>query len=160
MTLSPKELIEHYQMTPHPEGGHYAETYRSNLEFETQRGKRNASTAIHFLLQKGERSHLHRLTSDEGWHWHLGDTLRLIEITPEGRLIETKIGPHLKEGEVLQHIVPAGHWFASETTGDFSFVGCTVSPGFDFSDFEMANRKALETEFPHLSQEVLGFSLT
>lgn len=154
-----QELKDHYSMQAHPEGGHFAETYRSSLVFQTKRGERNASTAIHFLLKKGEKSHLHRLTSDEGWHYHLGDPLRLIQITPSGKEKEIIIGPDFKAGQVMQYIVPAGHWFASESTGEFSFVGCTVSPGFDFDDFEMASVSQLKSLYPKISASTLKYAL-
>lgn len=148
-----------YNMTPHPEGGHFTETYRSHLEIDTKGGKRNSSTAIHFLLARDEKSHFHRLKSDEGWHFHLGAPLRLLEISPEGKMMETEIGPDFEKGQKLQHFVPAGNWFASTTTGDFSFVGCTVSPGFVFEDFEMSTKKQLIELFPHITDDFLNFSL-
>lgn len=157
--MTKEELIEHYQMLPHPEGGYYKETYRSEIDFDTKRGKRSASTAIHFLITQDSISHLHRLTSDEGWHFHLGDPLKILEITPEGKLIETTLGTDFKAGHKLQHIVPAGHWFGSTSTGEYSFVGCTVSPGFDFEDFEMGNKEALSSEFPHLKELIEKYSL-
>lgn len=152
-------LIEHFKMEAHPEGGYFVETYKSDLLLDTPRGKRAASTAIHFLITKDSISHLHRLSSDEGWHFHLGDPLLVIEITPDGKLIETRLGPNFENGEKLQHIVPAGHWFASTSTGEYSFVGCTVSPGFEFEDFEMAKYEKLATDFPHLEKVCLEYCL-
>lgn len=148
--MTKEEIIKHFNMQEHPEGGYFVETYRSEIEFDTSKGKRNSSTAIHFLITKDSISHLHRLSSDEGWHFHLGAPLRLIEITPSGELIETIMGADLKVGQKLQHIVPAGHWFASKSIGEYSFVGCTVSPGFDFDDFEMAKFERISNDFPEL----------
>lgn len=152
-------IIKKYQMIEHPEGGYFVETYRSPLKVSTPNGERSASTAIYFLLKKGDKSHFHRLTSDEGWHFYLGDTLRLMEITPSGETKETLIGPNIEKGEVLQYIVPAGHWFASESTGEFSFVGCTVAPGFEFADFEMATSSQMEELFPGLDEVTKSFVL-
>lgn len=150
MSKTIKQLIDHFRMQAHPEGGYFVETYKSDLLLDTPRGKRAASTAIHFLITKDSISHLHRLRSDEGWHYHLGEPLFVIEITPDGKLIETRLGPNFEKGEKLQHIVPAGHWFASTSTGEYSLVGCTVSPGFEFEDFELAKYDELSKEFPHL----------
>ena len=138
-------------MQAHPEGGFYVETYRSDLKINTVKGERSASTAIHFLITKDSISHFHKLSSDEGWHFHMGDPLKIIEITPSGELKETLLGPDFFSGQKLQYIVPAGHWFASTSSGEFSLVGCTVSPGFEFEDFEMAKFDALSGQFPELS---------
>lgn len=143
-----QEIVDYYKMKPHPEGGFYAETYRSTQNFETPNGKRSASTAIMFLITKDSISHFHRLTSDEGWHFYEGDPLRLLQLNPKGELSEIKMGPNSWQDEKFQHIVPAGDWFASTSYGDYSLVGCTVSPGFEFQDFEMADKKELKKEFP------------
>ena len=152
-------IISHYNMQAHPEGGYFAETYRSEITFKTTRGERASSTAILFLITKDSISHLHRLTSDEGWHYHLGAPLKIIQITPMGEFIETIMGPDILRGHKLQHIVPAGHWFASTSLGEYSFVGCTVSPGFDFNDFEMAKKQNLKEEFPEHSNIIETFAL-
>lgn len=144
------DIIKHFDMLPHPEGGYYKETYRSNLNIDTPKGKRSASTAIYFLITKDSISHFHRLSSDEGWHYYMGDPLIIFEITPKGEYIETILGPDLKSGHKYQYIVPAGHWFGSTSLGHYSLVGCTVSPGFDFADFEMAKFNTLSKEFPKL----------
>tara|TARA_Y100000385_G_C12988539_1_gene591758 strand:+ start:424 stop:900 length:477 start_codon:yes stop_codon:yes gene_type:complete len=157
--MKQQDLINHFYMQPHPEGGFFVETYRSELEIDTTQGKRNASTAIHFLITKDSISHLHRLTSDEGWHYHIGDPLLVIEISPKGELIKTIMGPDIFNGHKLQHIVPAGNWFASTSTGEFSFVGCTVAPGFDFSDFEMGKKENLLKKYPNLAKEIEAYSL-
>ncbi len=149
--MNKNDLIKHYQMEPHPEGGYFKETYRSEIEIDSAQGIRNSSTAIHFLITDKSISHLHRLKSDEGWHFHLGSPLRLIEIAPNGKLIETIIGPDISKGQKLQHFVPAGNWFASTSLGEFSFVGCTVSPGFDFNDFVMGKKAELSKIYPEHS---------
>ncbi len=148
--MNSAEIIAHYELLPHPEGGFYRETYRSSI----LQANRCASTAILFLITSKSISHFHRLTSDEGWHFHLGSALRILEITPEGELIETILGANFKAGEKLQHYIPAGHWFASTSVGDFSFVGCTVAPGFEFEDFEMGKKQALKELYP-LHNEII-----
>ncbi|MCR9205384.1 MAG: cupin domain-containing protein [Halobacteriovoraceae bacterium] len=162
MTKTPtdiEKIVEHYNLQPHPEGGFFAETYRSNLKIETPQGKRSASTAIVFLITKDSISHFHKLTSDEGWHFYEGAPLRLFQINREGELIETTIGPDTSQGQRFQHIVPAGDWFASTSFGDYSLVGCTVAPGFDFKDFEMGKREELLKEFPQHSEVLSEFCL-
>ena len=144
-------IIDRLGLKPHPEGGFYRESYRSEGTAESGRGQRAHSTAVYFLLRRGETSRLHRLKSDEVWHFYGGGPLTVAEIAPDGTTRETVLGPDLDAGQTPQHVVPAGSWFGAfpaEGT-DFSFVGCTVAPGFDFSDFEMAARDELTQRFPH-----------
>lgn len=152
-------LIKKFDMQAHPEGGYFVETYRSKLSVDTAKGKRSASTAIYFLITKDSISHLHRLRSDEGWHFHTGDPLKVIEIDSEGKLIETIMGTDIENGQVMQHFVPAGHWFGSTSLGEYSFVGCTVSPGFDFEDFEMAKKSDMINVYPDLKKILKEFCL-
>jgi predicted cupin superfamily sugar epimerase len=148
--------IKHLQLLPHPEGGYYKETYRSqnSIILKDFGGSRNYSTAIYFLLEEKNFSAFHKIKSDEMWHFYGGDTLEVIEINLEGDLKITSIGKDLEKGETLQHVVPANIWFASRVKqgGKFSLVGCTVSPGFDFADFEMAKRNELIKTFPKHSE--------
>lgn len=140
-----EELIRRFDLQPHPEGGFFKESYRANGILETKQGTRNHSTAIYFLLPQGKKSAFHRLSSDEMWHFYLGGPLDLFEISPEGRLSQTTLGQDLNAGHKLQYTVPAGTWFgAMPSPGSlYSFVGCTVAPGFDFADFVMARRASL-----------------
>lgn len=136
--------IEHLKLQPHPEGGWFGETYRATEAFETQRGQRNACTAIYFLLKAGEVSKFHRIASDELWHFYAGTPLRIHVLDQSGhRTLD--LGPNHQDGQSFQAMVPQGTWFGAEllTDGGFALVGCTVSPGFDFSDFEMAERATL-----------------
>jgi predicted cupin superfamily sugar epimerase len=135
----------------HPEGGYYKETYRSD-EFidpsglpERFSGPRSISTSIYFLLCDGEVSHLHRIKSDELWHFHAGTSLSIHTIDPKGKHQTIKLGPDVEKGEVFQGIVSAGCWFGAEVDdpNSYSLVGCTVAPGFDFEDFELADRDDL-----------------
>lgn len=150
--MNVNDYIKNLQLLPHPEGGYYKETYRSEAttNFEGFNGKRNYSTGIYFLIEKANFSALHRIKSDEMWHFYAGDALEVIELTPEGKLIITQVGSNLQNEEVFQYTVKAGHWFGSRVKkgGEFSLVGCTVAPGFDFADFEMADRKILTKLFP------------
>ncbi|WP_237180001.1 cupin domain-containing protein [Rhodoplanes sp. Z2-YC6860] len=127
-------MIRILELKPHPEGGHYRETFRDS---QTIDGTRAASTAIYFLLKRGERSHWHRVDAAEAWHWHAGSPLEL-QIN-NGRGAELfRLGPDLAIGERPQAVVPARAWQAAETLGDWTLVGCTVAPGFRFEGFELA----------------------
>lgn len=158
--MNRNELIKSLQLQAHPEGGFYKETYRSEMmifEGENNSGfneARNVSTAIYFLIERDNFSALHRIKSDEIWHFYTGDPLEVIEITPQGQLIHTMVGSEIDKGQVFQYVVKAGHWFGSRVLsgGDFSFVGCTVAPGFDFRDFEMGERDQLIHQFPEHSE--------
>ena len=140
------ELIQQLELQPHPEGGHYRETYRARQQVDTPRGPRPASTAILFLLAAGQCSRWHRIASDEAWHHHGGSSLVIYELCPAGRVRRSGLGLNLASGERPQHVVPAGSWFAAEPVGEsaWSLVSCTVAPGFDFADFELATPASLE----------------
>ena len=144
--------IEHLKLQPHPEGGYYRETYRSPGEVPAPKGfngHRNYATTIYYLLPQNEFSAFHRIKSDEGWHFYAGQTL-LIHVLNENGYSCLRLGSDLAEGESFQHMVPAHSWFASEPAPatSYSLVGCTVAPGFDFRDFEMAEKEALQIQFP------------
>jgi predicted cupin superfamily sugar epimerase len=151
--LSAAELITRLHLQPHPEGGHYRETYRAAELVQTPRGARSASTAILYLLEAGERSSWHRIASDEAWHHHGGGGLLIHELGPEGQTRRTQLGLDLERGEQPQHVVPAGSWFAAEPAGmgEWSLMSCTVAPGFDFADFELAQAHQLEAHAVALS---------
>lgn len=155
------QIIDRLKLAPHPEGGYFRETYRAAETIEAtalpQRfgGERSISTAIYFLLEAGQCSHLHRIKADEVWHFYAGDPLIVVEIDPAGRLKTTRLGGDPGADTVYQHVVPAGAWFgATPAEGGrfappgFALVGCTVAPGFDFADFELADRDALLAEYP------------
>ncbi len=156
MQYTVKELIEKFNLLPHPEGGFYKETYHSEESISKEAlparftSDRNFSTAIYFLLEQGNFSTFHRIQSDECWHFYAGQTLHVHVIHPDGKYELLKLGNDIVNGKTFQAIVPAGCWFASETApgGEFSFVGCTVSPGFDFADFELAKGEELSKQFP------------
>jgi predicted cupin superfamily sugar epimerase len=148
--------IEKYNMLSHPEGGFFAETYRS-AEVISQaalpprfRGDRSFSTGIYFLLENHHFSTLHRIQADEMWHFYAGGTLDVYVIYPDGRLEIIQLGDNPDAGEVFQAVVPAGTWFGSKPKAQsaYSLVGCTVAPGFDFADFELGERSQLLALFP------------
>ena len=128
--LSAKQVISLLDLRPHPEGGHFRETFRDTRKVA---GERSASTAIYYLLARGERSRWHRVDAVEIWHWHAGAPLALRIATKTVRL-----GADLAAGEHPQAVVPSGVWQAAESLGDWTLVGCTVAPGFEFSGFEVA----------------------
>jgi predicted cupin superfamily sugar epimerase len=151
--MTANEWIENLGLLPHPEGGWYKEVYRSHEIIaqdslpERFDGSRSFSTAIYFLLNAGEISRLHRIRQDEIWHFYDGDPLLLHRIRPDGEHIETTVGR--SENALPLAVVPAGDFFGAEVLGDsYSLVGCTVSPGFDFDDFEMPSRDELYQQFP------------
>ena len=155
-TLKPARYwIETLRLEPHPEGGHFRQTYRAERDIASEAlpgfsGARAASTAIYFLLEAGNFSAFHRLKSDEVWHFYLGTVVAVHVISTAGEYSKIRLGNDLDNGEVLQEVVKAGCWFASEveSAGGFALVGCTVAPGFDFDDFEMGNRAELVQRFP------------
>jgi predicted cupin superfamily sugar epimerase len=126
-------VIRLLELKPHPEGGHFRETFRDPRTIEG----RAASTAIYFLLARGERSHWHRIDAVEVWHWHAGAPLKL-QINDGKDATTIRLGSNLAAGERPQGIVPAHAWQAAESLGDWTLVGCTVAPGFEFSGFELA----------------------
>lgn len=154
MTPSVTALVEQLKLLPHPEGGYYRETYRSE-ELISQHalpprfgGERTFSTSIYFLLTAGNFSAFHRIKSEECWHFYAGSSLHVHVLTPAGEYHLIRLGPDLHSGETFQAVVPAGAWFASETMGAYTLAGCTVSPGFDFRDFELADVAALTAAWP------------
>jgi predicted cupin superfamily sugar epimerase len=135
-TLSTAEVIRLLDLKPHPEGGHFRETFRDPHAVD---GARAASTAIYFLLARGERSHWHRVDAAEVWHYHAGAPLELaIALDAQGPLERVRLGPDLIAGERPQAVVPAHAWQAAGSLGEWTLVGCTVAPGFQFEGFELA----------------------
>jgi predicted cupin superfamily sugar epimerase len=148
--------IDKLQLAQHIEGGAFREVYRSELILPRQalplffQGDRTASTSIYFLLAEGQFSAFHRIASDEGWHFYYGDPLLIYEIGHNGRLITHRLGNDPEKEETFQAVVKAGSWFASVPApgSAYSLVGCTVAPGFDFADFELAERETLAGQYP------------
>ncbi len=151
-----ERIVEKLEMNPHPEGGFYKETYRSNGVItknaldKSFNGDRNYCTAIYFLLTSDNFSAFHRIKQDELWHYYAGSSLYVHVIDPKGNYKRYTVGINLAEDETPQLVVPAGCWFASSVKDieAFSLVGCTVAPGFDFDDFELGERNILIAQFP------------
>lgn len=136
-TSSADEIIRILHLKPHPEGGHFREMFRDPYQTEG----RSVSTAIYFLLKKGERSHWHRVDAAETWHHYAGAPLALHVVESEESKPATQVlGKDLIAGERPQIVVPEGHWQAAESMGEWTLVGCTVAPGFEFSGFELATK--------------------
>ncbi|MDG1915402.1 MAG: cupin domain-containing protein [Crocinitomix sp.] len=149
-------LVSLHELLPHPEGGYYKELYRSEGVISAEElspkfnGSRNYCTSIYFLLTSSNFSGFHRIKQDEVWHFYHGSPLTVHVIDMEGKYTAHKVGFSLSENLAPQLVVPAGCWFASsvEEGNSFSFVGCTVAPGFDFADFELAERDSLSQVYP------------
>lgn len=152
-------LIDKLQLKPHPEGGWYRETYRSNEQVSLQGfdGPRNYSTAIYFLLTSENFSAFHRIRQDEVWHFYAGSSLHVHVINTKAVYTRYTVGMDLANNETPQLVVKAGDWFGSSVATDnaWSLVGCTVAPGFDFKDFEMAKREELLQLFPKNREIIL-----
>lgn len=154
--------VEKYNMQSHPEGGYFAETYRSAESIQKESlparfgGDRSYATGIYFLLESHHFSAFHRIQSDEMWHFYTGNPLNVYYIDYQGDMRVIRLGNNPDNGEVFQAVVPAGVWFGSKPSepSGYSLVGCSVAPGFDFADFELADRKALIDEFPQ-HQEII-----
>ena len=156
--MTAEKLAQLLNMEPHPEGGYYAETYRAVDKIKRSDGvERAASTCIYFLLPVGTYSSLHRIQSDEGWHFYRGCPLRIVELDPNdpGKSKTTIIHNDFEEGRRPQHIVPKNTWFAAEPIAqdgceDFALVGCTVAPGFEFAEFELAPAGLIGDDHPYV----------
>ena len=136
--LTAREVIGLLDLKPHPEGGHYRETFRDPARGRgAGGGERSVSTAIYFLLGTGERSRWHRLDAAEIWHYYAGAPL-MLWLTAGGGVNGVRLGPDLFAGERPQAVVEAGVWQSAETLGEWTLVGCTVAPGFEFAGFEVA----------------------
>jgi predicted cupin superfamily sugar epimerase len=157
-----KDLITHFDLQEHPEGGYFKETYRSegsipkSVLVDKYSGSRNYSTGIYFLLTSDTFSAFHKIHQDEMWHFYKGSPLTIHMISPNGIYSSQVVGMNFENGALPQFTVPAETWFAAEVNepNSYSFVGCTVSPGFDFQDFELAEQETLTELFP-AHQEVI-----
>lgn len=151
-----KYWTEKLEMHPHPEGGFYKETYRSasTTLMGEENQERHHSTAIYFLLLEDKFSAFHRIKSDELWHFYAGNPIEIFYIDDQDNLQTICLGNNLEKGEKFQAVVPAHCWFASRMAhpNTFALVGCTVAPGFDFQDFEMAKRQTLLRQYPQHAQ--------
>lgn len=151
-----EKIKKYFNLEPHPEGGWYRQTYKSSEAIPAHvlpvrfNGSRAFSTAIYFLLIAGNFSAFHRIKSDECWHFYAGDPLLIYILHPDGRLEMITMGTDFEKEQCFQFVVPAGCWFASRPASgsSYSFVGCTVSPGFEYDDFELADAGQLSLLYP------------
>ena len=158
--MSAKDLIRILQLEPHPEGGYFKETWRSGEKLINARGAtRNLSTAIYYLLENHDKSLFHRIGSDELWFFHQGNPIEIFLIE-EGKLVVRLLGSDVENGEDPQIFIPAGTWFSAKIRNSkgYALVSCTVSPGFDFSDFELAVRGELISDYPDLCAIIEEFT--
>ena len=159
-----KYWVDKLCLLPHPEGGYFKEVYRSAEKVYLKslpnrfKGDRSFSTSIYFLLEKGQFSAFHRIKSDEIWHFYDGDPLTVYVIDSNGELILYKLGLNPETKTLPQLTIPANCWFASESNGEFTLTGCTLSPGFDFEDFEMGDRDTLLSKYPNLKEIILRYT--
>jgi predicted cupin superfamily sugar epimerase len=152
-----RELVDKLGLQPHPERGHYVETYRAALPVSTTAGPRAASTAIYFLLAADQRAtYLHRLKSDELFHLYEGGPLEVLLLAPDGSSRVARLGRDLDAGERPQLVIPAGTWFGTELPAgvEFCLWGCTVAPGFAFEDFELAAGPELAARYPAEAERI------
>jgi predicted cupin superfamily sugar epimerase len=160
--LTQEQLINKLNLEKHPEGGYFRETYRSQISIPQSslpsgfHSNRSLSTCIYFMLTSDEFSAFHKVNQDEAWHFYLGHPITLHMISPEGDYSKINIGNDFTADETPQFIVPAHYWFAAEVEDNnaFALVGCTVAPGFDFEDFELAEGQQLQNEFPEHSEVI------
>lgn len=154
-------FIKKLDLQKHPEGGYFKEVYRSEEKINSNalpqyfNGERNTSTSIYFLLKSDDFSSFHKIKSDEIWHYYQGSPLTIFIII-NGKIEKLLLGNNPENGESFQQIVPKNSWFAAcvNKPSSFSLVGCTVAPGFDFNDFELATRKELLESYPTLHEKI------
>ena len=158
-----KQLIETLGLLPHPEGGYYKETYRSSEQstFAGFEGERNYCTGIYFLIEKNNFSALHRIKSDEMWHFYGGDPLRLILLYPDGSNRDVILGNEPLKGQLVQFVIPAGVWQAGHCIegGRYSLFGCTLAPGFTDDIFTGGTQAELLKLYPEREKDILEYGL-
>jgi predicted cupin superfamily sugar epimerase len=159
--MNAQELILKLELIPHPEGGYYKEMYRSEETMDTPQGNRNVCTSIYYLLENHDKSNFHRIKSDECWFFHQGDALEIF-VLDNVTLKTITLGNDIMDGQLPQAVIPANQWFAVKVKNEsgFALVSCTVAPGFDFRDFELAERKNLVKEFGRFESLVEAFTNT
>lgn len=164
-TITAEQVIAHLELQPLVgEGGFFVETYRSTEKLQQLPtryvGPRAIGTAIYYFLTPKTISRLHRLKSDEVWHFYLGNAVELVELFPDHSGQVTRLGQNLMQGEQLQHVVPHGTWQGARLVagGEWALMGCTVAPGFTFDDFELADRHELEQDYPQWKTWITALS--
>ncbi len=155
-TSTINQIIKDLNLTEHPEGGYFRETYRSKEMIKRQNDqKRSAGTGIYFLLTEGICTNWHRVSSDELWHFYAGDKLVLEIIDVDGKFNQLLLNDAFSGEGQFQQLIPKNCWQRAYSTGEFTLVGCTVSPGFEFEDFEMIEADELADQFPEISSNIV-----
>jgi predicted cupin superfamily sugar epimerase len=155
--MTAEQIIEKLRLAKHSEGGFYRETYRAEKVITLKDGRvRNAGTAIYYLLKDADKSHFHKVSSDELWLFHQGQPLEIFIITADGKIATKTLGNRLDMDEEPQLIVKANTWFAARVKDEmgFTLITCTVAPGFDFDDFELGKKEELVKRFPNSKNEI------
>lgn len=166
--LTAQQVIDRLRLLPHPEGGYFRETYRASLRHMEHAlpseygGERSAATAIFYLLTPDTFSALHRVKSDELFHSYAGDAVEMLQLWPDGNSKTVLIGNNLAQDHSPQVVVPGGVWQGSRLVagGNWALLGCTVSPGFDFADFEIASRSDLLAQWPEAAEMITALTRT
>ena len=161
MSRDARFWIDQLELIDHPEGGYYRETFRSSrtVTLDGFEGERELATSIYFLITDSSPSRFHRLQGEEIWNWHAGAPLALHLLDPAtGEYARVRLGERIDRGELPQYVVPAGTWFGATVAEGFSLVGCTVIPGFRFSDFELGEPDELRARFPEHHEIILQLS--
>lgn len=156
-----------FALQPHPEGGYFREIYRAKELIPVKalparfKGPHAFSTSIYYLLAGKQISSLHRIASDEQWHFYDGTTLCLVMIAPDGKLMQVRLGRDADSGERFQVVIPAGTWMGAQLAAHsgYALIGCTVAPGFDYKDFEAGRRSDLLKQFPRHRKLILELTL-
>jgi len=159
--MTADEIKECLKLSPHPiEGGYFRRTYTSALEIAAPQGPRPAGTAIFYLLEAGTFSEMHVLRSDEMFHFYLGDPVEMLQLLPDGATAVLTLGPDLAAGQQVQVAVPAGVWQGMRLIGDgrVALVGCTVTPGFNYSDYRNASCEELSARWPEVRDQIRGLT--
>lgn len=160
--MTAEAIIEKLKLNRHPEGGFYRETYRSEKTITLDNSKeRNTGTAVYYLLKGTDKSHFHKVSSDELWLFHQGEPLEIFMITNDGNIESKILGNRLELNEEPQVIITANVWFAARLKNEkgFGLVSCIVAPGFDFNDYELGNKNELIKSFPNIKSEIEKLSL-
>jgi predicted cupin superfamily sugar epimerase len=151
------EIKAHLRLEPHPvEGGFFRRTYTSSLTVDLDKGQRAMGTAIYYLLEPGTFSEMHVLSSDELFHFYLGDPVEMLQLWPDGSSRIVVLGPDLAAGQQVKHLVPAGVWQGTRLIGDgkVALLGCSVVPGFDYADYENASYEELAARWPDMAERI------
>ncbi len=155
--MTASEIRQLLQLEPHPcEGGSFRQTFVSSVRCQAPQGERASGTAIYYLLETGTFSEMHALSSDEVFHFYLGDTVEMLQLWPGGTSNVVRLGPDLAAGEHVQVVVPAGVWQGTRLVGDgkVALLGCTVSPGFDYADYQSGAFEELAAKWPEQAERI------